>query len=74
MSKTQNYNIGLVGEGYEDLIAQRVQEEKEKMKRQEEDQNNMHIHLNILTTKNILILVVWGILYKIFIKYEFGLV
>lgn len=72
MSKKQNYNIGLIGEGYDDLISKRLQEEKEKIKKEEEEINNPH--LNILTTRNIVILAVWAFLYKLFIKYEFGLV
>ena len=74
MSKNKNnYNINLVNEGYEDLIAQRVQEEKEKMRKQQED-HFANKDLNILTTKNLIILAIWGSLYKLFIKFEFGLV
>lgn len=73
MSKNKNYNISLVDEGYEDLIAKRVQEEKEKMRKQQEEAI-ANKDLNILTGKNLIILLIWGLLYKLFIKYEFGLV
>ena len=73
MSNVKNYNISLVAEGYEDLIAKRVQEEKEKMRKQQEESIN-NKDFNILTGKNLIILAVWAFLYKLFIKYEFGLV
>ncbi len=73
MSNNKKYNINLIGDGYDDLIAKRVQEEKEKIKKQREATLELK-DLNILTTKNIIILIIWGLLYKLFIKYEFGLV
>ena len=59
----------MIGEGYDDLIRKKIEEEKEKLRREQENPD-----LNILTTRNLIILVIWGLLYKLFIKYEFGLV
>jgi len=73
MSKNKNHSISLIGEGYDDLIAKKVQEEKEKIRKQQEDSMNI-ADLNFLTRKNLIIFIIWGLLYKLFIKYEFGLV
>ncbi len=68
-SNNSNRKIRLIGEGYDDIIRKKIEEEKEKIKKQKENQD-----LNIFSTKNIFILAIWALLYKLFIKYEFGLV
>ncbi len=74
MVKTKNkYEMNLVDEGYEDTLAHKIEEQKRKMK-EDREKGDENVQLNLMTKKNMIIFVVWALLYRLFINWEFGLV
>ena len=57
-------------EGYEDPEERQLKEAKRRLEEMEKPFNP----LDIITMRNILIVFIWALIYKIFIIYEFGLV
>lgn len=57
-------------EGYEDKNQKMLEEAKKRLSESEKEFNP----LDIITTKNLIIVVIWGAIYKLFIHFGFGLV
>jgi len=76
MSSKKKFEMSVLEEGYEDPFWKQVEEEKDKLNnrenKEEKDLDNVNIG-DILTTKRIAILIIWGILYKVFIYLGFGM-
>ena len=71
MGKNNKFEMNVVDEGFDDNSWQELEREKQKiMEKMKLEETN----LNILTKRNIIIFIVWILLYKLFIKLEFGIV
>jgi hypothetical protein len=64
------FDMKLLDEGYDDEIW----EEFQKRKKEKKESDNFKGVLNYINSKNLVILIVWGVLYKLFIKFGFGAV
>jgi hypothetical protein len=64
------FDLKLLDEGYDDEIW----EEFQKRKKEKKESDNFKGVLNYINSKNLVILIVWGVLYKLFIKFGFGAV
>jgi hypothetical protein len=69
MPKKKNFEMNIVDSGCEDDLQKRLEIAKQKLKQKENETN-----FPILSTKNIIILFIWGVLYKLFINWGFGVV
>ena len=74
MGKNKKFKMNLVDEGYDDEFMEKVRIEKEKLKLKEMEEEQNKNSFNILNYKNIIIIVIWGLLYRLFIHWGFGLV
>jgi hypothetical protein len=74
MGKDKKFEMSVVDEGYEDNYWEKVENEKEKIRKSNKEEIDYTLSENntILTTRRIIIFVVWALLYKLFIKYEIG--
>ena len=68
----KGYTLTCMEEGYEDPIMKRFEEEKNKIKK-ENEVNFEQKNFNFFTKRRIIIIIAWIILYKIFIRYGFGM-
>lgn len=68
--KSKKYVIKGFEDGYEDKNQKMIEEARKRLSDEEKEFNP----LDIVTTKNIIIVVVWGLIYKLFVYFEFGLV
>jgi hypothetical protein len=72
MGKTKKFEMNVVDEGYDDKTWQELELEKEKLRqkmKQEEEKG-----FNFVNGKNIVIMIIWAIIYRLFIKWGFGTV
>ena len=68
--KQKKYEIRTLEEGYEDSEEAMLQEAKRRL----EEANKPFNPLDIINMKNIIILFIWGVLYRLFIYLNFGAV
>ncbi len=60
----------LLDEGYDDELWEEFQKKKQEMKTSEKSLGTF----NFFNSKNLIILIIWAALYKLFIKFGFGAV
>jgi hypothetical protein len=64
------YDMKLLDEGYDDELWEEFQKKKQEMKTSEKSLGTF----NFFNSKNLIILIIWAALYKLFIKFGFGAV
>jgi hypothetical protein len=71
MGKNKKFEMSVVDEGYDDKTWEEFELEKAKLREKMVSEENKGF--NPFDSKNVVIMIVWALLYKLFIKWEFGI-
>lgn len=72
MGKPNKFEMSVVDEGFDNKTLEELEIEKEKMRMKLKQEENTGF--DFLKGKNIVIFIIWVILYRLFIKWGFGIV
>ena len=74
---TRKYEMSILDEGYEDPFWSKVEEERERIIRQDtipdDDELENFKLVDVITIKRIIIILVWGVVYYLFVYLGFGM-